>query len=105
MAKRIQPDTALTEQYLDTLRRTNHLDPERRLMLAILEDALTGFRKNVLERTKKESKVFRDAERWILGSNRNRLCSFESICTNLGIDGDNLRRKLQEWKSAVLENS
>ena len=34
-----QPDTLLPEQYLDTFRRKLHLEPEKKLMLAILEDA------------------------------------------------------------------
>ena len=38
-----QPDTLLPDQYLDTYRRKVHLEPEKKLMLAILEDAIACF--------------------------------------------------------------
>ena len=40
-----QPDTLLPDQYLDTYRRKVHLEPEKKLMLAILEDAIACFQK------------------------------------------------------------
>ena len=40
-----QPDTLLPEQYLDTYRRKLHLEPEKKLMLAILEDGIACFQK------------------------------------------------------------
>ncbi len=43
-----QPDTLLPDQYLDTFRRKLHLEPEKKLMLAILEDAVACFQKYLL---------------------------------------------------------
>ena len=38
-----QPDTLLPAQYFETFRRKSHLEPEKRLMLAVLEDAVACF--------------------------------------------------------------
>ena len=42
-----QPDTLLPEQYLDTFRRKLQLEPEKKLMLAILEDAIACYQKAI----------------------------------------------------------
>lgn len=43
LASLFQPDTLLSTQYFDNLRRNNLLEPEKRLMLALLEDAIHSF--------------------------------------------------------------
>jgi len=45
-----QPDTLLPDQYLDTFRRKLYLEPEKKLMLAILEDAIACFQKYAFAR-------------------------------------------------------
>ncbi len=42
-----QPDTLLSAQYFENFRRTTFLEPEKRLMLAILEDAIKCFQECV----------------------------------------------------------
>jgi hypothetical protein len=44
-----QPDTLLPDQYLDTYRRKLHLEPEKKLMLAVWKTPLRVF-KNVFAR-------------------------------------------------------
>lgn len=43
IASLFQPDTLAAAQYFDNLRRTTILEPEKRLMLAVLEDAVSCF--------------------------------------------------------------
>ncbi len=43
-----QPDTLLTDQYLETQRRNTLLEPEKRLMPAMLGDAVACFQKYVI---------------------------------------------------------
>ena len=38
-----QPDTLLSAQYFDNLRRKTLLEPEKRFMLVLLEDAIHCF--------------------------------------------------------------
>jgi len=41
--KLFEPDTLAPEQFYTTLRRTHFVDPERRLMVALLEDAVSRY--------------------------------------------------------------
>jgi hypothetical protein len=43
-----QPDTLLHAQYLETFRKKVRFEPERRLMLAVLEEAVMCFQKYLL---------------------------------------------------------
>ncbi|MGH7828613.1 MAG: hypothetical protein ACREP8_00415, partial [Candidatus Binatia bacterium] len=61
-----QPDTLLPSQYLDTYRRKAHLEPEKRLMLAVLEDAIACFQKYIFAQDNKGKTMFQEAEEWIL---------------------------------------
>ena len=86
-------------QYTDTVKRKTPLEPEKHLLLAILEDALSCYRKNVFARTAKKQAAFRDAEEWILATDDERFLSFESVSGVLGIEPSYLRRGLLEWMS------
>src|SRR5262245_55142475 len=73
---------------------------ERRLMAAILTDALECFQKNLARRVPKQRRLFRDAEQWIQSDERQWVFSFRNICDVLGIDAHALRAKTAAWKHA-----
>ncbi|MBI2360491.1 MAG: hypothetical protein HYV04_16575 [Deltaproteobacteria bacterium] len=62
-----QPDTLLPAQYFETFRRKAHLEPEKRLMLAVLEDAIACVQKYLTARDHKGKAIFHDAEAWVMG--------------------------------------
>jgi hypothetical protein len=93
-----QPDTLLPSQYFDRLRRRASVDGERRLMVAILEDAVDVYRKQAGARDRKRRQLFEDAEAWIESSERSWIFSYENICDMLGIDAEYLRKGLRVWK-------
>jgi len=93
-----QPDTLLPDQYLDTYRRKLHLEPEKKLMLAVLEDAIACFQKYVSARDGKGKVLFQDAEDWIMAENDDGLFSFAHVCETLGFDPAYLRQGLKTWK-------
>lgn len=97
-----QPDTLLPAQYFDTFRRKAQLEPEKRLMLAVLEDAIACFQKYAAARDGKSKAMFRDAEAWIVEENRDWLFSFDNICEVLGMDPRYVRQGLLRWKEAKL---
>ncbi len=86
-------------QYTDTVMRKTPLEPEKHLLLAILEDAISCYRKNLFARTAKKQAAFRDAEEWIFAEEDERFLGFESVCGVLGIEPSYLRRGLREWKN------
>jgi hypothetical protein len=104
IASLFQPDTLLPAQYLDTYRRKTHLEPEKRLMLAVLEDVIACFQKYLLVRDGKSREMFRDAEEWILEEESEWLFYFVNVCEALGYNPDYVRRGLVTWKEATLRS-
>jgi hypothetical protein len=93
-----QPDTLLPSQYFDRIRRRASYDGERRLMVAILEDAVEVYRKQAGARDRKRRQLFEDAEAWIDSPDKSWIFSYENICEMLGIDAEYLRKGLRVWK-------
>ncbi len=95
----LQPDTLLPAQYLDTIRRENHLDPERMLMLAVLGDGMICIQRNISKQDEKEKKLLSEEEEWVLmEQNGDWLFSFDNICETLGLNPGYIREGLQRWR-------
>jgi len=81
---------------------------EYRLLIAILEDALACFQRYSGGKSRREHRLFKEAEGWImLADNRPRrgddtapAFSFEYVCEVLGIAPDHLRRRLRRWRDS-----
>jgi len=93
----LEPETLLPCQYYDPNARLSAFEGERRLMLAVLEDAIYCFMKYSRARSGSGRKLFAEASRWIMQPQPHWLYSFESICSTLGIDCDGLRARLNHW--------
>lgn len=96
-----QPDVLIEPQYLSTYRGRFHLGPEHVLMLAVLQDAVGCFQEHATAACKRRLAMHRDAEQWILSSDRSYLFSFECVCEALGYDADYMRQGLLRWKEAA----
>ncbi|MFQ5849044.1 MAG: hypothetical protein ACE5JU_00490 [Candidatus Binatia bacterium] len=102
VASLFQPDTVLPAQYLETVRRKTHLEPEKKLMLAVLEDAVACYQKYIAARDGKGKSLFREADEWILEENSDWLFSFDNICEALGLNPKYIREGLLHWKHRKL---
>jgi hypothetical protein len=102
LAGLFQPDTLLPSQFFDRVRRRSEHEGERRLMIAVLEDAVDVYRKQVGARDPRGQQLFTEAEEWIEDADRTWLFSFQNICDVLDIDADYLRRGLHAWKDRML---
>jgi hypothetical protein len=98
IASLFQPDALLGEQYLENFRRTVPLEPEKDLLLAVLEDGVRSFQDNVLPRNRKKQMLFEDAQEWLFNDDGDWLFSFVSICSVLGLDPSYIRRGLRQWQ-------
>jgi hypothetical protein len=98
----IQPDTLLVEQYLKNFRRKISLEPEKTLILAVLEDAINCFRDNVAEHSAKKKKLFEAAEQWILADDGDWVFSFQNTCEVLGFSPEYVREGLIQLKQQTL---
>ncbi len=97
VASLFQPDTLLPAQYFETLRR-KALDPEKRLMLAIIEEAIACYQKYLCAEKRRGRTLFADAEKWIWDEDSNWIFSFENICEVLGLTPAYVRRGLLRWR-------
>ena len=104
VASLFQPDTVLPAQYLETVSRKTHLEPEKKLMLAVLEDAVTCFQKYGSVRDGKGKSLFLEAEEWVLmEQNADWLFSFDNICEALGLNPEYVRQGLLRWRQRGVE--
>jgi hypothetical protein len=92
-----EPDTLLPEQFFTLLGR-KPIQGEKRLLLAMLEDAVHCFQTYVLAKKPHERRLFQEAEEWIDSTDAHWYFSFENICDILGIHPGRMRDALREWK-------
>ncbi|MGH7770633.1 MAG: hypothetical protein ACREQA_00165 [Candidatus Binatia bacterium] len=97
-----QPDTLLSTDYFEQFHRKIALEPEKRLMLEVLEEAVACFQRYVLAQNRKGRRLFREAEEWILEEDGDWLFSFENICEVLGLDPRYVLEGLLKWKKMKL---
>jgi len=74
------------------------LVPEKLLLLAVLEEAITTFQRHVADTGRRGRRLFHEAETWLLSEEREWPCSFPNICDALGLDVGYLRDGLTRWR-------
>ena len=88
---------------LETVRKS-YLEPEQKLMLAVLDNAIACLQKYAFTRTRKGKVLFQEAEYWVQDTNSDWPFSFANVCETLGFAPDYLRQGLGQWKAAKLES-
>jgi len=92
------PSILTPDQYYDERRDDSAIRPIKRLMLAILEDALRCLHKHADARNGARRRVYREAEQWLCSESENALFSFTVVCETLGIEPEYLRSGLRQWR-------
>jgi hypothetical protein len=75
------------------------MEPVKRLMLAVLADAVRCYQTGLDARATSRRRAFLEAERWFFGLNTDGLFSFENVCCVLDITPDYLRQMLRKWRA------
>ncbi len=96
------PDPIDILQYHQVFCKKRSLEPEKRLMLSVLEDAVACYQNYSSARNAGEKALFRDTEGWILEENRDWLFSFDNICEFLGFEPEYIRQGLLGWRQMRL---
>jgi hypothetical protein len=91
------PDTLLGDQYFANFRRKTFLEPEKSLLLAVLEDGIRSLQENFRAESGKKRLLFQEAEKWLSSEDSDWPFSFASACTHLGFDSGYIRRGLKNW--------
>ena len=97
-----QPDVLLPSQFFAAMRKKVPQEPEYRLIVAVLQDAIDCFQKHLFAREHKARLLFEDAVEWIASDDREWPYSFISICEVLNLNPDYLRGGLQMWQESQL---
>jgi len=97
-----EPEILLPTQFFTKLRGCAAHDGERRLLLAILEDAIGCFRKYLAARDNRGRRLFREAQGWIMSEDREYPFSFENICDCLQLNPAYIRQGMREWARVAL---
>jgi hypothetical protein len=84
------PETILPIQYFDRLSVRATDVPEKRLMFAVLLDA-------VIHLQRRDSRGASEAAQWIEGAQDDSPFSFENICESLGLETTRLANALLAW--------
>jgi len=94
-----QPDVLAPAQYMEKWRYRISHEPEKMLMYAVLEDAVTRFQKFASSSNAHGRTAFREAEEWLMREKSNWLFSFEQICQSLNLEPDYIREGLRRWQN------
>ena len=100
-----EPDILLAAQYFEKFQKKAYLDPEKTLMLAVLEDAIFCFQNHISSREPLGKALFHEVEDWILDEENDYIYSFRNSCEVLGLDSHYLRSGLLRWKECKLRKT
>ncbi len=92
------PDTLVPAQYFDRVGADAAFQPEKRLMLAVLEEAIATFQRHAIANTRRSQRLVEEVEDWISGESGNWPFSFDNICDALELDATYLRAGMRRWK-------
>ena len=102
MGSILVPDVITPEQFYDARHDDSAIAPVKRLMMAVLEDALRCFQNNSSATNGSRKRLFVEAEQWLCDETGDGPFSFDTVCETLGIEPDFLRGGLRQWREQQL---
>ena len=91
------PEIMLPAQFADLRRSGVVRCPERRLMLAVLEDAVHLYQVGVAGGGSAR-RLYGESERWLTSDDTSSPFSFIRICEALGLEAEYVRSGLRRWR-------
>ncbi len=73
--------------------------PEKRLLIAMLADAVNCFQRHGMSPGRGNRRAARESEVWIMSRDRDWPFSFENVCEFLEIDASYVRASLVRWRA------
>ena len=87
-APALDADIIVPSQYFDRIRSEESAQPEKRLMLAVMENAIATFQHSISGATRRQRRLLKETEEWMYSGDTSWPFSFENICALLGIEAD-----------------
>jgi hypothetical protein len=75
--------------------------PEKRLLLAVLEEAVWTYQRNLMATEPRGRALFTDVEAWFASEDSLPLYSFVAICEVIGLNATYVRSGLGLWRDAA----
>jgi hypothetical protein len=94
----LEPEVMLPSQYFGGANVDASFQPEKRLMLAVLEDAVGTFQKYVNARERNGQHLYEEVEEWFDSDDQEWPYSFVNVSQALGLDVAYLRSGLHRWR-------
>jgi hypothetical protein len=86
----LRQDASLPAQYWETFAKDGDLAPEKRLLVAVLEEAVKSYRTLACARGRR----FAEVNEWIFSDDNQHAFSFRNICDVLGLSPSRVRQSL-----------
>ena len=100
-----EPDVLASDQFHAILKSSQASDPERRLMVAMLEDAVSCLSKDPRRVPRQQRKAFEEAYSWVNADDgEDWIFCFTSVCETLGLNASYLRCGLNRWTALGQNN-
>jgi hypothetical protein len=94
LARILEPDVFLPAQFYGSGGLSRKLEGEKRLMIAVLKDAVECLEKYRGSRSSTGRSNYENAIEWVMDNSTDWLFSFTNICDLLGFDPEYLRDAL-----------
>ena len=95
-------EAVLPLQFYGARRGAATIEPLRRLMVAMLVDAVRCFQTKFETRQQARRQEFAEVRSWIFSDEDNGVFSFKAVCDALEIDPEAIRKELVRWKEKAL---
>jgi hypothetical protein len=103
LARILEPDVFLPSQFYGSAGLTRQLEGEKRLMIAVLKDAVECLDKYRESRSSAGQCQYQSAIEWVEDTDTDRLFSFTNICDLLGFDPEYLREVLLKRENRYIK--
>lgn len=94
----VEPETVLPSQFFTAVHIDASLQPEKRLMLAVLEEAVGTYQKYTLASGRRARRLASDVEEWFDSDDTTWPFSFVRICQALALESEYVRVGLRRWR-------
>src|SRR5208337_5515105 len=94
----LRPQRIRSGQFRGKRRRDTQTEPLRRLMAAVLCEAVNRFQRNLFQTSLYGRCEFVEAEFWLFKDDSEALFSFNKVSDFLSVDPRHIRQQLCEWR-------
>ena len=95
----LAPDSILPEQLADRPFGGARIQPEKRLQVAVLADAVLTFQRWAGVADPRARRLFAEVDGWFASDDTDGPFTFIAICDSLSFDPAYIRRGLRDWRT------